>query len=160
MYIHKKFNVLDKVANLVSENKKKRKNDYFLTITSDGILKSDKHLLISKVDTMIPFTNLMKVKQERVDDDILYYITSGKSEAWEINFHDNYVDAINFACGLGRARIDAQYRAPFNKGLDSYARQDYVDEEKSNTVFHRFQSFAPKRTNCAVKMYNDGCGYF
>lgn len=79
MYIHKKFNVLDKVVNLVSDHTRRRKKDYFLTITSDGILKSDDHLLLSKVDTMIPFTNLMKVKQERIDDDIIYYITSGKS---------------------------------------------------------------------------------
>ena len=110
IYIHKKFNILDKVVNLMSDDKQKRKKDYFLTITSDGILKSEHHLLLSKVDSMIPFTNLMKVKQKRIESNIIYYITSGKSEAWEINFHDNYVDAINFACGFGRARIDAKYK--------------------------------------------------
>ncbi len=160
MYIHKKFNILEKVVSLVSDEKQKRKNDFFLTITSDGILKSDKHLLLSKVDTMIPFTNLMKVKQSRVNDYIIYSITSGNSENWEINFYDNYVDAINFACGLGRARIDAQYKAPFTKDLNSYVRQDYVNEEAEKTVFHRFKSFSPPRSNCSVKMYIDGCGYF
>ena len=79
MYIHKKFNILEKVASLVSDDKQKRKNDFFITITSDGILKSDKHLLLSKVDTMIPFTNLMKVKESRVDGYITYSITSGNS---------------------------------------------------------------------------------
>jgi len=78
---------------------------------------------------MIPFTNLMKVKSERVHDDIIYHITSGRSEDWSINFHDNYVDAINFACGLGRARIDAYYKAPYKNvqnGFKSYVREDYV----------------------------------
>jgi len=49
LYIRKKFNILDKVVHLVSDTKKKRKKDFFLTITSGGILKSDNHLLFSKV---------------------------------------------------------------------------------------------------------------
>lgn len=64
LYIRKPFNVLDKVKGIfIDDSKKKirRKKDFFLTITSDGLLKSDDHLLLSKVDSMIPFTNLMSV---------------------------------------------------------------------------------------------------
>ncbi len=57
----------------------------------------------------------MKVTSERSGKDIVMHITSGRSEGLKIDFHDNYVDAINFACGLGRARIDSYYKAPYNK---------------------------------------------
>lgn len=107
LYIRKPFNVLDKVKDIFTDDlkKRRRKKDFFLTITSDGILKSDDHLLLSKVDTMIPFTNLMKVSNKRKGDDIIYKITSGRSETLKLNFYDDYVAAINFACGLGKARI-------------------------------------------------------
>jgi len=31
-----------------------------------------------------------------------------------VNFYNDYVDAINFACGLNRARIDSKYKLPYN----------------------------------------------
>ena len=35
--------------------------DYFITVTGDGILKSDSHLLESKINLMIPFTNQLTI---------------------------------------------------------------------------------------------------
>ncbi len=64
---------------MVHDKNPKRRRKYFLTITSDGILKSDDHLLLSKVENMIPFTNLMNVRQERKGDDIVYFVASGNS---------------------------------------------------------------------------------
>ena len=76
---------------------------------------------------MIPFTNLMKIKSHRKGENLSYSITSGRSEAWEVKFHDDYVAAINFACGLGRARIDSLYRTPYKLGEQTkkYTREDY-----------------------------------
>ena len=35
--------------------------DYFITITSDGILKSQNHLMESVIESMIPFTNRLSM---------------------------------------------------------------------------------------------------
>ena len=64
---------------------------------------------------MIPFTNLMKVSNKRKGDNIIYKITSGRSETLKLNFHDDYIAAINFACGLGKARIQSFYKAPYKQ---------------------------------------------
>lgn len=77
---------------------------------------------------MIPFTNLMKIKGTRKGDNMNYSITSGRSEAWELKFSDDYVAAINFACGLGRARIDGKYRTAYPSlatQQKKYTREDY-----------------------------------
>jgi hypothetical protein len=80
---------------------------------------------------MIPFTNLMKIKGIRKADNLTYSITSGRSEAWQLNFYDDYVAAINFACGLGRARIDGLYRKPYESlstQQKKFTRADYERE--------------------------------
>lgn len=48
-YIYKPLDIADKFVGLFTKQEKKRKKDYFITITADGILKSDDHLLLSRV---------------------------------------------------------------------------------------------------------------
>lgn len=50
-----------------------RERDYFLTIASDGILKSDNHLLESRIKQMIPFTNQLEVKLAVTPENFITY---------------------------------------------------------------------------------------
>jgi len=49
LYIKKPYSILDNISSLCSTQHTLRGNDYFLTITGDGILKSHDHLLLAKI---------------------------------------------------------------------------------------------------------------
>lgn len=70
---------------------------------------------------MIPFTNQMKI--ERVadeDENVSFKITSCNHEGVDINFYDDYVQAINFGCALGKAMKDSNFTG--KNRFDSYAQ--------------------------------------
>lgn len=56
MEIEKEPSLFNKFTNMFSPESKKAR-DFFITITEDGLLKSDNHLLESRITFMIPFTN-------------------------------------------------------------------------------------------------------
>lgn len=56
MEIEKEPSLFNKFTNMFSSESKKAR-DFFITITEDGLLKSDNHLLESRITFMIPFTN-------------------------------------------------------------------------------------------------------
>lgn len=83
MVINKAPSIKNKIFGFFSEEAKKEKTrDYFITITSEGILKSYNHLLIDKIYHMIPFTNQMEIKRNKdADNFISYSIHSCQHEA-------------------------------------------------------------------------------
>lgn len=63
LIVDKPASIGNKITGFFKSDKEvKRERDYFITITSDGILKSDNHLLESRVKSMIPFTNQLNIK--------------------------------------------------------------------------------------------------
>ncbi len=91
-------------------------------MSGDGLLISDDHLLVSKVQKMIPFTNQMKITCKLLpDDSLVYEIMSGKILGLKLNFYRDYERGINFGCGLGRALKYSGYN--FLMGVDISAEK-------------------------------------
>ena len=114
--------------------------DYFITITSDGILKSDNHLMESKISSMIPFTNQLLCEPsvtKQPESHLSFKVKSCIHEEVDIHFYKDYAKALNFVLGLRMALKESSYNET-----------------------HRFESFAQMRKNCASRLYNDGAGYF
>ena len=87
---------------------------------------------------MIPFTSQLNITLT-IDKEgyLTYTISSCAHEQMVINLYKDYVKAINLDIGLRMALKDSSYNTP-----------------------HRFQSFSPRRQNCASKLYNDGAEYY
>lgn len=101
-------------------------------------MKSDNHLLESRISQMIPFTNQLTVECKTDPEGFITYIVqSCAHESMTINFYKEYTKVINFTVGLNMALQESSYSTP-----------------------HRFASFSPRRQNCASKLYNDGAGYY
>lgn len=114
--------------------------DYFLTITSDGILKSANHPMESIISSMIPFTNQLEGKASispAPQSYLSFLLTSGNHEKVDVNFYKDYTNGVNFALGMRMALLE----------------NDYASQ-------HRFESYALPRENCASVLYNDGVGYY
>lgn len=62
IFMYKQAGISNKIAGFFKTVEQQRQIDYFVTVASDGIFVSDDHLLLSKVNKMIPFTNQMKIK--------------------------------------------------------------------------------------------------
>lgn len=111
----------------------------YLTVTSDGILKSTRNLMETKIQKMIPFTNQFHFEVEaEADDDIVLTVQSCAHEHLKSNFKKNYIGAVNFYIGFKKALREAEV---FDK-------------------VRRFTSFSKRRQNCWAKLYNDGHDYF
>jgi len=59
--ILKEQSMANKFTGFFNSNQGELPVDYFITITGDGILKSDNHLLESRIQMMIPFTNQLTI---------------------------------------------------------------------------------------------------
>lgn len=64
-------------------------------------------------------------------------VQSCAHEQMVINFYKDYTKIINFSVGLNMALQESFY-----------------------SDNHRFDSYSPRRENCATKLYNDGAGYY
>lgn len=94
-----------KIAGFFKSDKEGTKErDYFITITSDGILKSDNHLLESRVKSMIPFTSQLSVVCEVDKEGFFTFIISACAhEKMVIKLYKDYVKAINLDIALRMA---------------------------------------------------------
>lgn len=66
MKIYKQFFVYKAPALFNGFGQPKRERDFFITVASDGVMKSDNHLLESRVSFMIPFTNQLTIECKRI----------------------------------------------------------------------------------------------
>ena len=105
LIVDKPASIGNKITGFFKSDKEvKRERDYFITITSDGILKSDNHLLESRVKSMIPFTNQLNIKFT-VDEEknITLVVSACAHEQMVINLYHGYVKAINLYVGIRMA---------------------------------------------------------
>lgn len=86
-----------------NKDSNKRERDYFITITSDGILKSDNHLLESRVKSMIPFTDQLHIVCYVEGGNFSFHISACQHEKMIINLYKDYVKAINFVVAINMA---------------------------------------------------------
>lgn len=110
--------------------------DYFITIVSDGILKSDNHLMESRISSMVPFTNQLHYESKissLPESHLSFSVRSCTHQDMDLHFYKNYIKGVNFAIGLKMALREGSYHQE-----------------------HLFGSFAQKRQNCGSKFYNDG----
>lgn len=58
--IYKSASVIQGITGFFGKERVKERK-FFITLTSDGLLKSDNHLQESRITMMIPFTNQMTI---------------------------------------------------------------------------------------------------